>query len=247
MTDPTARRGLTAVCATCLALALAACGGGEPAPSTRTMSQSAASAMTASTTIVQERYADTVHHLYVAYFGRPAETGGMVWWDRQLGLMEAPPAPGGLLARYRGSAQVRAVLDAFANSEESKHLYPGSSAQYIEGVYRNLFNRSADEAGLAWWRSALDSGAITRSEAALMIQLGAQNDDVLCVRNKIAVAHAFYRILNERAQYVLSYTGERNTELVRRMMAKVDARTDLAAFEAVIRATIEEMSGNPVY
>jgi len=247
MFDINARRTLPTVSAACLALALAACGGGDTAPSTRTMSHGAASAMTVSTTVAQERYADTVHHLYVAYFGRPAETGGMVYWDRQLGQMEAPPVPGGLLARYRASGQVRAILDAFANSEESKHLYPGTSAQYIEGVYRNLFNRSADEAGLVWWRNALDSGAITRSEAALMILLGAQNDDVLCVRNKIAVAHAFYRILNERAQYVLSYTGERNTELVRRMMAKVDARTDLAAFEAVIRATIEEMSGNPVY
>lgn len=247
MTDTFTRRSLPAVSATCLALALAACGGSEPAPSTRTMRHSAASTTTASTTVVAERYADTVHHLYVAYFGRPAETGGMVWWDRQLVLTQAPAEPGALLARYRSSAQVRTIVDAFANSAESHHLYPGTSAQYIEGVYRNLFNRSPDEAGLAWWRKALDGGAITRSEAALLILLGAQNDDVLCVRNKIAVAHAFYRILNERAHYVLSYTGERNTELVRRMMAKVDARTDLAAFEAVIRATIEEMSGNPAY
>lgn len=239
-----AQRTLPAFSSACLALALAGCGGNDPAPGVRTMGGSAASLMPVPMTPVQALpYEDAVHHIYVAYFGRPAEMPGMAYWDRQLGLAQAPLEAAGMPARYRTSSQVRSILDAFASSAESQHLYPGTGAQFIEGVYRNLFNRTADEAGLNWWRNAIDSGAVTRSEAALTILLGARNEDLLCVRNKIAVAHAFYRILNERPEFLPLYTGERNTELVRRMMAKVDARSDLAAFEAVIRATIAEMGG----
>jgi hypothetical protein len=240
--SPYLRRGLPVLSALSLALALAGCGANDPAPATESVSRSAASV---TMTVADEQYANAIQHLYVAYFGRPAEPLGLQYWDRQLKLAQAPSDPAGLSASYRGSAQVRAIVDAFANSQESQQLYPGSTATFVDGVYRNLFNRSPDVAGLAWWSNAIDSGVITRSEAALMIMLGAQNDDAVGVRNKIAVADTFYRILTQRTSDVLAYTGTRANEIARRMMAMVDARTDLVAFEAVIRATIEEM-GTPV-
>lgn len=225
------------------ALALAGCGASDPAPVTQSMSRSAASVSTATTIIVTEeqRYANALHHLYIAYFGRPAEPMGLQFWSRQLHLAQAPTDPAALAAHYRAIGQERSIFDAFSVSQESRALYPGDTAQFVDGVYRNLFNRGADTLGGAYWTNAIERGIITRADAALMIMLGARNDDAIGVRNKIAVSHTFYRILSERTQSVLAYTGNRNNEIARRMIAMVDARTDLVAFEAVIRATIEQM------
>jgi hypothetical protein len=165
----------------------------------------------------------------------------MFYWNRQLQLAGAPAEPVQMAARYGSSAQVRFVFDTFSASGESRTLYPGETAQFVDGIYRNLFNRPADLPGLAWWPKAIDSGAITRSEAALMIMLGARNEDAIGVSKKVAVANSFYRILAERNASVLAYTGDRNNEIARRMLAMVDANTDLAAFEAIIHATISQM------
>lgn len=226
-----------------LALALAGCGADDPAAATQTMGRSAASLASSATTIVvspEEAYANALQHLYVAYFGRPAETTGMQYWSRQLLLAGAPLDAVQMLAQYR-NGPARFIVDAFSSSQETRELYPGDTAQFVDGVYRNLFNRSADRDGLAYWSNAIDRAVITRAEAALMIMLGARNEDALGVRNKIAVAHTFYRLVNERVQTVLGYTGTRNNEIARRMLAQVDAKTDLAAFEPVIRATVAQM------
>lgn len=233
-------RAAPALSSLALMLALGGCGGNEPAPVTATASMSRSAA---STIVVdpKEQYSHTLQELYVAYFGRPAEPAGMFYWNHLLEEAQAPPDATLLAARYRSDARIRAMFDAFANSEESRQLYPGATAQFVEGVYRNLFNRPADQAGMLYWAKAIDTGVITRAEAGLFIMLGAQNEDALGVRNKIVVATTFYRILTERTGSVLSYTGNRNNEIARRMMAMVDAKTDLAAFEATIRATIAEM------
>ncbi len=237
----------TSACILSFALALAGCGGGDPAPATGTMSRGAASVATETSVLVpDERYAATLQHLYVAYFGRPAEPSGMIYWDRQLQGAQTATSAAEVLAGYRSNARVRAILDAFADSGESQALYPGNTPLFVDGVYRNLFNRGADLPGLAWWTQAIDSGAITRSEAALMIMLGARNEDALCVANKVAVAAIFYRILTERTHTVLFYTGKRANEIARRMMAAVDAKTDLAAIEPAVRAAIESMDPNVV-
>ena len=232
-------RGLPAVTALCIALALAGCGGSEPATATGAMSRSAASV---SMVVADEQYATAIHHIYIAYFGRPAEPPGLAFWNHQLKGANAATDTAALSRQYGANSGVRYVLDSFSASGESKALYPGDTAQFVDGVYRNLYNRGAELPGLAWWSNAIDSGVITRSEAALAIMLGAQGDDALIVRNKVAVSGLFYRILSEQEVWILGYSGGRSNELVRRMLAQVDAKTDLAAFEAVVRATIAEMS-----
>ncbi|SFD72156.1 DUF4214 domain-containing protein [Massilia yuzhufengensis] len=229
-----------AVCTAC-ALVLSGCGG--DAVDTRAGAQSASRSAATVTAEAQaaEEYAAALQHLYVAYFGRPADVGGMVFWDRQFKLSRAPTEPAALAAQYRWNAGVRQVFDAFSNSAESQQLYPGNTPMFLDGVYRNLFNRSADLPGLAWWTNAIDNGQISRAEAAMSIMLGAQGDDAVAVRNKLAVSASFYRQMSLRVSTVLAYNGTRANELARRMLAQVDAKTDLVAFEAIIKATIDEL------
>ena len=229
-----------------LSFALAACGGDGPATRTGFASRSLA-AVTADTTPVPvqmsipEEYANALQHVYLAYFGRPAEPAGLAYWNGQLRIAGAATDPAGLARQFGINPGVNRVFGAFSASTEYHALYPGSAADFIDGVYRNLFNRSADIAGLAYWSNAIDKGILTRDDAAVAILFGAQGDDALGVRNKVAVSHTFYRLLTERIGAVQAYTGTRNNELARRMLAQVDAKTDLAAFEAVIRATVAQM------
>lgn len=229
-----------------LSIALAGCGGNDPAAAAGATSRTAALVASApAMTVAEDQYATAIHHIYIAYFGRPAEPPGLAFWNRQFEVANAAADTAELWRQYRVNGGVRYVLHSFSVSTESQELYPGGNAQFVEGVYRNLFNRSPDVEGHAWWTDAIDRGIITREEAALAIMVGAQGEDALVVRNKVAVSAVFYRILCEREAWILAYTGARNNELARRMLAQVDAKTDLAAFEAVVRATIEEISRSP--
>lgn len=219
---------------------LGGCGASDPVDTPGTMQRTAA-AVSAAAVVAEQTYDATLQQMYMTYFGRPADPAGLVYWNRQLEAILAPPEPATLAARYRSDARVRAVFDAFAGSRESQQLYPGTTATFVDGVYRNLFNRAADLPGLAYWTRAIDGGILSRSEAALAIMLGAQNEDGLCVRNKFAAAAIFQRILNERALTVLAYTGDDSNAIARHLMSQVDAKTDLVAFEAAIRAAIGQM------
>ncbi|MEX5746064.1 DUF4214 domain-containing protein [Massilia sp. X63] len=228
-----------------LSLALTGCGSDDPAPAAATSRTAALVASAPAMTVAEDQYATAIHHIYIAYFGRPAEPPGLAFWNRQFEVARAATDTAELWRQYRANGGVRYVLHSFSVSTESQELYPGGNAQFVEGVYRTLFNRSPDVGGHAWWTDAIDRGIITREEAALAIMVGAQGEDALVVRNKVAVSAVFYRILCEREAWILAYTGARNNELARRMLAQVDAKTDLAAFEAVVRATIEEISRSP--
>jgi hypothetical protein len=225
-----------------LALSLGGCGG-NPEP----QAQASAGMAGSSRASVPDRSELILQHVYVAYFGRPAEYAGVTYWSRELKQTGAPGDPAALPIWYNDNRGVRAIVDAFASSTEAQQLYSGATAQFVDGVYRNLFNRSADLAGLAYWTDAIDKGLVTRSAAALTIMFGAQGEDAISVRNKIAVAGAFYRLVTERTGYVLAYTGKRSNEIARRMLAMVDAKTDLVAFEPIIRATVEEIARESVF
>lgn len=89
---------------------------------------------------------------YVAFMGRAADAEGFAFWLDQFhtGL----PTQG-------AKALFGNIASSFAISDEAKGLYsflvdPGSTSDgaisaFLEGVYKNLFNRSTDEAGLAYW------------------------------------------------------------------------------------------------
>lgn len=80
--------------------------------------------------------------LYVSYFGRSVEPAGLAYWVSRLNA-------GMLLAQ---------IAQSFAAQTEAKTLYPfladptaGSSASFLTSIYSNLFGRTIDTAGLAYW------------------------------------------------------------------------------------------------
>jgi hypothetical protein len=53
------------------------------------------------------------------------------------------------------------------------------------------FGRDAETGGLNWWTERLNKGEVTLASFALQVALGAQNQDIIALRNKIESANLF--------------------------------------------------------
>lgn len=130
-------------------------------------------------------YRDQVQEVYIAYYQRPADPGGLVWWSGQL-------------ATSGGS--LNAIIDSFANSREASDLYgpidSGTIAGVIGSMYQALFNRAPDAAGLQFYVDGFNAGTFTPGTIALNILDGAINDDAYAIDNKLRAANLFTRALD---------------------------------------------------
>ncbi len=116
-------------------------------------------------------YLVTVHKVYIAYYGRPADVGGLAYWAARL------DHEGGNLS---------AIIEAFANSYESQQLYGSlSTSQKITQIYEQLFGRDPDPAGLQFYTQMLATGKMTQASIMLNVLDGAQSTDLQLINGKV--------------------------------------------------------------
>jgi hypothetical protein len=91
---------------------------------------------------------------YAASFGRAADSAGFEFWVGEFNRDLPVQGAGALFAN---------VASSFGVSTEAKALYPflgspfgasdGQISAFLDSVYNNIFNRSSEAAGLAYWTS----------------------------------------------------------------------------------------------
>ena len=218
-----------------LVTAISGCGSGnteQPAPaSQQSKAQRAQQAAAISPS------ADAVQQLYIAYFGRPADGAGLLYFESLLKGANAPVTLPAIASAYNDNAALRAIVDVFSGSQESRDLYYGDTSYFIKSVYLNLFNRTPDPAGEAFWISKITNGQLSRAAAALTIMSSAQGSDVDIVRNKVLVAAKFTTAAPLLGSST-AYSGMGANFIVRGMLSKVSEWSDLDALDAEIAATI---------
>lgn len=222
-----------------LTLMLFACGGGEqsaPRPQQQLHAQFAVGTQASD-------YNDVVQNIYVAYFGRPADAGGLVFYETQFLAAGAPTDLRSLAQSYNTNPNVRALIDIFSNSQESQDMYAGNTETFVNAIYRNMFNREPEAGGKAFWMERIGSGALTRGNAAISIMSAAASTDIDIINNKTRVASNFTRALDTTAKQQ-SYSGLAANAVVRTMMNTVGASTDVNAFQSTITTTIASLSSN---
>jgi len=118
--------------------------------------------------------------LYVATFNRAPDSKGLNYWANDAGL------------------DLEGIAQSFFDQPETKEAYPAdsNSADFIEAVYLNLFNRAAETAGLEYWVGELDSGRIAKATFILAVINGAKDteefgSDATILTNKTTVGLAF--------------------------------------------------------
>ncbi|MBV8636387.1 MAG: DUF4214 domain-containing protein, partial [Burkholderiaceae bacterium] len=195
------------------------------------------------------QYAGLVQELYVAYLGRPADYYGLQNFEAGLAGIGAPTDAAGLLSLYGSNAAVKSPVDAFGTSAESQTLYGhGSVESFVSTIYQNLFNRPANVAGLTFWTNAIDSGQVTRGEAALAIAAGAEGNtsaqgltDAATLANKLAAAEVFTSDLGQVPVAIPLYVGASVAEDARLFIASITANTTAAQYTQEAQQIVQSL------
>jgi hypothetical protein len=138
-----------------------------------------------------------VSELYVGFFARPAEPGGARFWDDF--IADAVGAGRNL------DAVEQEVAARFADSNEAKSLYGfldnpqnGDASQFVDAIYQNLFNRTAEATGRRFWENRFeqlrdDGMPVERAASRFVLEIlnAAENDDATTVQNKVEAATAY--------------------------------------------------------
>ncbi len=172
-------------------------------------------------------YKIIIQKFYVAYFGRPADPGGLASIAVMLDAAKAPSTTQAFVDAYATDSTVRTIVDSFADSAESKQLYVGDTRAFVTAIYDNVLGRAPNAAGLAFWAGAIDSGALGRGKAALTIMAGAESNasaqgmlDAAKIAAKVSLAGQFTDALLSSQASLASYAGNAAAAAARAMLAK---------------------------
>lgn len=226
---------------TCLCAALlTACGGEDASPAAPEARIATAGKSSAQQVRTNADYYPVVQRIYLAYFGRPADPGGLDFYATQYRSANAALDVRGVIDAYGSNAAVRALIDSFGTSQESKDLYPGDNDVFVTAIYRNLLSREPEADGKAFWTAAINNGILTRGNAAVAIMAGAQGSDLDLINKRAQVVINFTSALNTPSR-VKAYSGLAANSVVRATLSSVSATTDLAAFQATIESVIANL------
>jgi|GEM_PF-3528389 len=139
-----------------------------------------------------------VQQLYVAYYGRPADSAGLQYWaDR---------------ADAEGQG---AIINAFGASQEFQDNFGDlSNANLVNNLYDQLFGREADPDGLAYYTGVLNAEEKSLAEIAVTISNAAQGSDKQTFDAKVDAA----------AEYTAEYGAaeDYNLEAAKAVVADAD-------------------------
>ncbi|MGB9110352.1 MAG: DUF4214 domain-containing protein [Telluria sp.] len=139
-------------------------------------------------------YYNDLQKLYVAYFNRPADAGGLANYEAQL---EAAGTDTKAIA-----ATMARISAEFASSTEYKANFTGmSNADIVNTVYMNLFGRPADDSGKKFYADNLTAGKLTIDAVVTEVAKGAQGSDATAYANKVTAAAAFTAKLSATDSY----------------------------------------------
>lgn len=152
---------------------------------------------------------------YTAFFGRGADASGFEFWVDQFTTGAGQQTPATLFAN---------IASSFGVSAEAQGLYPflahpqgasdGEIGAFLDSVYSNLFNRSSDAGGLAYWTDQIHQHlAAGQYVGSVLVDIisGTQNTgsghDITTLMSKVAVGLAYVHE-QERLGTAWSYAAD---------------------------------------
>src|SRR5690606_36324561 len=166
-----------------------------------------------------------IQQAYIAYYGRPADYAGQVYWASILD---------------QNGGDLSSVIQAFGNSEESRALYGGTStAERIDKIYQQLFNRPAEPAGRDYWTAEIDAGKVTLQSAALAFLNSALGEDRALIDRKVVAAEKFTTTLQSKG---MSHAyGAEDITPARAYLSQVTKDMSDASIEAHLASTLTQI------
>jgi len=154
-----------------------------------------------------------IQKLYVAYFGRPADPGGLAFWTDALASDVVTLAD---------------ISHTFADSAEYRDNFSHMDSRTIVGkIYGNLFEREAETGGLDFWTGLIDQGVISIDDVVRDISMAAVGTDAIAFNGKVAAA-AVFTLRLDMPNEIVAYNGSAALELAMEFLATVKDRDSAA-------------------
>jgi hypothetical protein len=191
--------------------------------------------------VMPDTLLDTAQKLYIGYYQRPADPGGLAFWANGLAAIDA---------NHDGSfvgENIIPVLEQFAYSDEARTLYggditPSNIATVIDSIYVGLFGRHAEADGLSFWVNSFNTGALTPATVLWELMKGAQGTDAQTVQNRLMAASRFTLVVDPNLDglppFDRRYAGYADCVVAREWLTQVTSDPATIPTEDEIRALL---------
>ncbi len=126
---------------------------------------------------------DIAQQMYVAYYGRPADPGGLAFWADV----------------FDASDDLTTALTQFGDSAEFTNNFGNlSPSDLVSNLYQQMYGHAPDPGGLAFYLGRLDTGEATLASIAKQIADGSLDTDLTTLNNRITVANTFTNEVESR-------------------------------------------------
>ena len=129
----------------------------------------------------EPNYRDQVQIMYVAYYGRPGDAGGLDYWADKLEEV---------------NGNLKEIINEFGTSKEFTDRFGDlDDEELVNNIFLQLLGRDADSEGLNFYVNGLREGRFTLATIALRVADGTKQNpggrDAATLANKLQVANAF--------------------------------------------------------
>ena len=178
---------------------------------------------------------DKLVDLYVEINQRAPDSIGLIFWG----------------ARVATGETIKDVASVFLNSSEGQANYSSSltTQQFVNAAYQSAYNRNADQGGLDYWSSMIDSGKMTRSD--LFVYLSDASDastDGKTLINKMNAGGYFSAIegLNDASWSKQAIAGVDSTiASLSAAYTRIDGYATIASTDATSQLTVKLLGIDP--
>ena len=191
-----------------------------------------------------QAYFNTVQSIYIAYYGRPADASGLLYWADRLAV---------------SNGNLDEIINAFSTSPESVALYgPINNAtigNVVDAMYMAMFGHLPDAAGKAFYVNGFIAGTFTAGTIALNIYDGATGSDAVALNNKEIAANNFTQIQDGRSYadpdfgqgtvFNATYAGDADANAARAWLAPVLSSPTTIPSQAQTATFIKTSIANP--
>ena len=181
---------------------------------------------------MQAHWVNPVQKLYIAYYGRPADPAGLLYWVK---------------SALTGGGNWADLTANFVISPESTQLYGNiSNTDLVNAIYMNVFGRTVEQDGLAYWVEQLNSGSKTKADLALAVVNSAAGSDAITIANRLSGANTFTTEL-ETSGRESDFFGATVANVAREWLSGIGAdQADLTAALAVTTNLISNFTAGNV-
>ncbi|WP_338431398.1 choice-of-anchor I family protein [Synechococcus elongatus] len=181
---------------------------------------------------------------YITLLGRPGDREGLAFWNQVLRDTEISYDP--LAGDFLLGGEIQAFdafINSFGSSPEVSQIYgQKTAAEQVDLIYNFAFNRSAEDAGKAFWVNQLSSQQLNLAELAVEIGLNAVGNDAVILNNKIRSATLFSDSIDTGIE-LTAYQGTQADSFGRQWLSQFDfTQSSQAQVDSALNTLVDGLS-----